>query len=258
MRPPDTSTTAPVAIYIVTEVLAALAHAHDLLDADGAPLRIVHRDVSPHNVLIARDGEVKLTDFGIAKASTHRSVFYKVRGKVGYMSPEQARGQPATASSDFFSLGCILYEVLTGQRAFARGSAADTVSAILNEQPEFTDASAPWPAKLIPIVQRCLAKQPAHRFQSGRDLAFALRHALTATAGAGPADSIAVLPFANAGGADAEYLSDGIAESLINNLTRIPRLRVVPRSIVFRYSRSDIDPLPSAVIWARACCSLAR
>ena len=92
------------------------------------------------------------------------------------------------------------------------------------------------------ITQRCLAKPPSQRFQSGRDLAFALRSTLEGEPHDNAADSVAVLPFTNTGGADAEYLSDGIAENLINNLARIPKLRVVPRSTVFRYKNTDLDP----------------
>jgi hypothetical protein len=97
-------------------------------------------------------------------------------------------------------------------------------------------SGGPWPDELARIAQRCLAKGPAQRFQSGRDLAFALRSTLKGEPHDTAADSIAVLPFTNAAGADAEYLSDGIAESLINSLARIPKLRVVPRSTV-------LDPL---------------
>src|SRR6185436_4658507 len=137
--------------------------------------------------------------------------------------------QSVAAAADFFSLGCILYEVLTGKRAFERESVADTLSAILNDQVEFGDIIRPWPDDLVRIAQRCLAKSPAQRFQSGRDLAVALRGALKGEPHDHIADSIAVLPFANAGGADAEYLSDGIAKSLINNLAHIRTLRLLPR-----------------------------
>jgi serine/threonine-protein kinase len=164
-----------------------------------------------------------------------------VLGTLGYMSPEQLRGQTPTATSDIFSLGCVLYEVLNGQRPFDRLTPADTMAAVLHDDPSFDDSGASWPPPLIAVTRRCLAKDGADRFQSGRDLAAALRTAVTAPAAEQQADSIAVLPFANGGGADAEHLGDGLAESLINALARIPGLRVVPRSTVFRY-KGHPDP----------------
>src|SRR5262245_51639578 len=105
-------------IYIAREVLSALAYAHAKRDLEGRPLRLIHRDVSPSNILISINGEVKLTDFGIAKAATHTSLFYKVKGKVGYMSPEQARSDPMDHRADLYSLAVCLYEIITGERLF--------------------------------------------------------------------------------------------------------------------------------------------
>src|SRR4051794_22202661 len=105
-------------VYIAHEILEALGYAHSKAGGDGRNINLIHRDVSPSNILLSGAGEVKLTDFGIAKASTHSSIFYKVKGKVGYMSPEQARGEVVDRRTDLFSLGVVLYEVLVGERLF--------------------------------------------------------------------------------------------------------------------------------------------
>ena len=127
-------------------------------------------------------------------------------GTLGYMSPEQVRGQTLSAATDLFALGCILYEVLTGRRPFARETAADTLAAVLHDEPTFDEASRPWPDELTSITRRCLSKAPGDRFQSGRDLAVALRSTLQLQPSDAAVDSIAVMPFGNAGGPDAEYL----------------------------------------------------
>src|SRR5262249_42976068 len=106
------------ALFIGREVLGALAYAHAKTDTRGQRLNLIHRDVSPSNILLSETGAVKLTDFGIAKANTHSSVFYRVRGKVGYMSPEQAHGQALDHRTDLYSCAVCLFELLTGERLF--------------------------------------------------------------------------------------------------------------------------------------------
>src|SRR3954469_12560434 len=105
-------------LHVALEILAGLAYAHSRRSPRGEPLGIIHRDVSPSNILCSYQGEVKLSDFGIAKAVTYSSAFYRVRGKVGYMSPEQARTQPIDARSDLFSLAVCIYETLMGERLY--------------------------------------------------------------------------------------------------------------------------------------------
>ncbi len=167
----------------------AIAIAEGLASAHGAG--IIHRDLKPENVFLTHDGRVKILDFGLARIEPVASAGTgtlalgpdstlpgAVLGTVGYMSPEQVRGAPADARSDIFALGCLLFEMLTGKRAFQRDTAAETMTAILKEPPpEMSISGVEVSSELEGIVGRCLEKNPSERFQSSSDLAFSLREA---------------------------------------------------------------------------------
>jgi len=240
------------------EIGAAIADGVAAAHAKG----ITHRDLKPENIFLTEDGRVKILDFGLAQTAApidsdpdsptlHRTGDGKVAGTIRYMAPEQARGEPLDARCDLFSLGSVLFEMLAGQPAFGGASGADTLVEILTREPAFRDeVRQATPAELLRIVERCLHKNREERFQSARDLAFDLR-----STASGPdssrqvqtpplVDSIAVLPFENmSGDPDADYLSDGLTESIINRLSALPRLRVMARSTVFRFKGKGADPL---------------
>lgn len=163
------------AIYITREILAALSYAHAKRDIERRPLRLIHRDVSPSNVLLSVHGEVKLTDFGIAKAATHNSIFYKVKGKVGYMSPEQAKSEDMDHRSDLYSLAVCLYEVITGERLFVHAGLTTSAEEIYSQPIPLLSRKIPGlPADLDKIMLKALSIDPGGRFQTAGEFQEAL------------------------------------------------------------------------------------
>jgi serine/threonine protein kinase/WD40 repeat protein len=177
-----------LAVEYSLQIVQGLIAAHDH--------RIVHRDLKPENLFVTTDGRVKILDFGVAKLQSSpedsgRSVEElttvtksgAVIGTVAYMSPEQLRGKPVDHRSDIFSIGAILYEMLTGRRAFRGETEVDTITAVLKEDPpEINLEQAGVPESVLQIVRHCLEKEPENRFQSARDLGFAL-DTLSSTSG---------------------------------------------------------------------------
>jgi serine/threonine protein kinase/Tfp pilus assembly protein PilF len=259
------------ALKYAAQIAAALEAAH----AKG----IIHRDLKPANIIATSTGAVKLLDFGVAKQSGSepadgQTQYDRIQGMgitqagmvVGtpsYMSPEQAEGKPADARSDIFSFGTVLYELLSGRRAFTGGTTAATIGAVVHKDPDVLDA----PPALEAIVRRCLAKSPDKRFQSATELRQALEAspatgvlqsrrkivaaialALMVIAAAGLAlylrsanaraqiNSIAILPLEiRSNDRDADYIFDGITESVNNSLAQLRSLKVVPHSIALHY-----------------------
>ena len=191
------------ALDISVQIVTALAAAH----AAG----VIHRDVKPENVMIRRDGLIKVVDFGLAKAFEANTDDIEtlaatragtIVGTAGYMSPEQVRGLAVDARTDLFGVGALMYEMLAGRRAFTGQTPSDVLAAVLERQPDpLTRYRPEVPGDLSRIVDRCLAKDRALRYQSARDLLADLESArrshVARQSTATPEPSIAVLPFAN-------------------------------------------------------------
>jgi TolB-like protein/tRNA A-37 threonylcarbamoyl transferase component Bud32 len=250
--------------HIVAEICAGMSAAH----AAG----VVHRDLKPDNVLVAKDGRVVVTDFGIAHAAAGAAGVAKTMGGIvgtpAYMAPEQVEGgADVDARADIYALGAMTYELLTGHRAWP-GEAAFVVAAarLLNPPPDPRTVFPSLPAAIAEVVMRCMAKARADRFASAAEVAAAFAAATgashtsslglaptsfalsappppAAAVADGPVDkTVAVLPFKNGGPPEDEYLADGVTDDLIDVLSMTPGLRVRPRGAVAHLRGADRDP----------------
>jgi len=263
----------PEIVDLATQIADALEAAH----ARG----IMHRDIKPANIFINERGLVKVLDFGLAKftrtgrvraANARRSAGAPTGpteeiltgsgialGTIPYMSPEQVRGDDLDARTDLFSFGAVLYEMATRRMAFHGNTLENISDKILNKEPVSPSQINPsLPAALKAIIRKALEKQRSLRYQTASDLLADLQRlkrdiepgrqrdsdsSLPVPRATKAIDSLAILPLANeTRDPETDYLSDGITETLINNLSQLPKLRVLPRSTVFRYKGREMDP----------------
>ncbi len=252
------------AVEIGADIAEGLAAAH--------ARAVVHRDLKPENVIVTTDGRVKILDFGLAQTDPFMTApdsgdlpttkFQTdpgtIVGTLGYMAPEQLKGELVSPSADIFSLGCILFELVTAKRPFQRPSGAATIAAILKDDLPREELSDAVPLEFQRVIEGCVEKNPLQRFQSAKDLALTLR-AIASSSAVMPGDilksitrkarrasmaidSIAVLPFENVGSeSGAEYLSEGITDGIINRLSQLPKLKVMARSTVYRFKGRGAD-----------------
>jgi RNA polymerase sigma-70 factor (ECF subfamily) len=246
----------PVPVARVLEIGVAVAEGLAAAHARG----VIHRDLKPANILLSSTGQVKVLDFGLARFASAEpfgataeflTEAGRIMGTLGYMSPEQASGDATDGRGDIFSLGCVVYEMATGRRAFPGKSAAEVLAAVLRDEPADMDASGVRiPVELKQLVSRCLAKRRDDRFQSVAEVAMAMKKLVgggdltVIPTGSTSRPCLAVLPLENfsPNKSETDYIVDGMTEVLIAELARNRALKVVSRTTVmrFRESRSSL------------------
>ncbi|MEZ4408795.1 MAG: serine/threonine-protein kinase [Polyangiales bacterium] len=218
-----------VVAWVMVELLDALAYVHELCDASGAPLGLVHRDVTPHNVLLGREGEVKLADFGIARATAAGALTGEVEGKLAFMAPEQARAEAIDARADQFAAGAVLYALLSGRRPYGEGEGlADR--ARRGAVTPLREVAPQVPGEVAAVVDRALSPDRDSRFETTRAMLSALRAAFAA-AGVTP---------------DREGLRARVAEVARDSLTEaVPAERTLTAAEEHPTSTSPEPPAPT-------------
>lgn len=230
------------AVRIISQVALALEHAHKH--------NIIHRDVKPTNIIIDDSGSVKVMDFGLARAADDRSKVTQsgtLIGTLGYMSPEQCRGEEFDFRTDIYSLGVVLYEMLTGKVPFDAPNEVAMIHKIVNEKPaEVIELNPEVSSDLSTIVSQAMAKNRDDRYIGISDFMKGLREVASQTSspsiGERKSPSIAVLPFVNmSADPEQEYFCDGLSEELINGLTQIEDLKVIARTSAFSFKGEKAD-----------------